>query len=85
MKKLIKFKFRSEPGNTKYFTPLLYTVFYNRQDIAEYLIKEDMINPFSSLKEPPQTFTEDEDEEADEMGIADDEWFMSASSEIFCL
>ena len=44
-----------------------------------------MINPFSSLKEPPQTFTEDEDEEADELGIADDEWFLSANSEIFSI
>ena len=44
-----------------------------------------MINPFSSLKEPPQTITEDEDEEADELGIADDEWFLSANSEIFSI
>lgn len=85
LKKLIKFTFRSEPANTKYFTPLLYTVFYGKQDLAEFLIKEDMINPFSALKEPPQTFVEDENEEADELGIADDEWFMSAGSEIFAL
>ena len=45
-----------------------------------------MVNPFSALKEPPQTFIEDDDDEAaEELGVSNDHWFSSASLEIFAL
>jgi len=39
------------------------------------LISKDLINGYSGLKEPPYTFMENEDEDVDELGVADDEWF----------
>ncbi|CDW78869.1 UNKNOWN [Stylonychia lemnae] len=84
-KKSIRFLFRQEPPDTKYFTPLIYCIFYDKPKVLEYLIQKDLINGYSGLKEPPYTFSENEDEELDELGVADDEWFQSSSSEIFCL
>jgi hypothetical protein len=48
------------------------------------LIQNDLVNGFSSLKEPPGAFVEDEDEDQ-ELGIANDEWFTNPESEIFTL
>lgn len=39
--------------------------------MIEFMIKSDLINGFSNLKEPPSTYTDD-DEDNEELGIADD-------------
>eukprot|EP00347_Sterkiella_histriomuscorum_P001599 403371411 len=84
-KKTIRFAHKNEPPETKYFTPLIYCIFYDKPEILDYLISNDMINGFSALKEPPMTFQENEDEEQDELGVADDEWFQSCASEVFAI
>lgn len=60
LKKLIRVTFRAEPANTKYFSPLLYAIFYGQKAIVQHLISNDLINGFSSLKEPPETFVEEQ-------------------------
>mmetsp|Transcript_36579 Transcript_36579/g.27120 ORF Transcript_36579/g.27120 Transcript_36579/m.27120 type:complete len:107 (+) Transcript_36579:74-394(+) len=68
LKKLFKLSFRPEPANSKYFTPLLYTIFYNKSNMINLLIEKDLINAFSSLKEPPGAFIDDESDEDNESG-----------------
>jgi len=63
LKKLLKLNFRPEPANSKYFSPLAFAVFYNRQNMIELMTKRDLINGFSSLKEPPGAFIDDDEEE----------------------
>jgi hypothetical protein len=49
------------------------------------------VNGYSSLKEPPGAFIDDEDEDEEsinddnELGISDDTWYSNAESEIFTL
>jgi len=85
LRKMIRFRHRSEPATTKYFTPLLFSVFYSQTNVIDYLIANDMVNPFTALKEPPQTFVEEDEENAEELGISNDQWFSSCAIEIFAL
>lgn len=84
LKKLLKLSFKNEPANTKFFSPLLYAVFYDQGAVVEQLVKHNLVNGFSSLKEPPGAFIDDEDEE-DELGIASDVWYTNAENEVFAL
>lgn len=77
LKKLLRVPSKIEPANTKFFSPLLHSIFYDKPDVIDYLVKHDLVNGFSNLKEPPQAFVEDDDEDdgnaADgELGISDD-------------
>ena len=48
-------------------------------------MQNDLVNGFSGLKQPPETFLDDEDCEMEELGISDDEWFTNSVSEAFAL
>jgi len=74
---------KKEPASTKFWNPLLFSLFYNKGESFEFL--KSLVSLPSSLKLPTSTFLDDEEEEVEGAGIADDEWFTCTEVEVFAL